>query len=123
MSWLQKPKPELVIDNPARSVWGHAVEGRLAITAPVHWLLLSADGCGTGVQTSLALAVGLFDGFKDGLVVQLRVPIVHGELRRTVIPDHISWNALAEIGLDRVYTLVQQLLDLVLEPFTCFRVW
>ena len=47
---------------------------------------------------------------------------MHGELRRTVIPDHISWNALAEIGLDRVYTLVQQLLDLVLEPFTCFRV-
>lgn len=83
---------------------------------------LAADGGGTCIQTGVALAVGFFDGFEHGLVVQLGVPVVHGELRRAVIPDDVARDALAEIGLDGVHALIQQGLDLDLEPFTGGRV-
>ena len=38
------------------------------------------------------------------------------------MPDHIARDSLAEIGLDGVHALIQQRLDLVLEPFTGGRV-
>ena len=47
---------------------------------------------------------------------------MHGELRRAVIPDDVARDTLAEIGLDGVHALIQQRLDLVLEPFTGGRV-
>ena len=47
---------------------------------------------------------------------------MHRQLRGTVIPDHVTRNTLAEIGLDGIHALIQQLLDLALEPFARIRI-
>lgn len=81
----------------------------------MHRLLLAANRRRTRIQAGITLAVRFLDSLKHGLVVQLRVPVMHRKLRRTVIPHHVAWNTLTEISLDGIYTLAQQLLNLALE--------
>ena len=89
----------------------------------MHREHLAADRGGTREQDGLVGALDLGDDVIDGLVVQLRVVVVHQLGFGAVIVDHVvNRDAFAEVGLEAVHALVHQVPELVLVPAGGLRV-
>ena len=93
-----------------------------AVTAPVDGELLAAGGSTARKEHRIAYAALLLDRLKDQLVVEIGVIIVHGLGIAAIVVFDIRGDALAEIGLDGIHTLAQQITDLVRVPGAGLRI-
>ncbi|GAA5039477.1 hypothetical protein GCM10023259_005260 [Thermocatellispora tengchongensis] len=82
----------------------------------MHRQSLAAGGRRPGEHHRLAPAAFLFQDLEHRPVVQVGVEVVHPLGGGTVEVGDVEWNALPEVGLERVRSLVQQRAQLRLEP-------
>ena len=93
-----------------------------AVAAPVYRKLLTADGGASGEQARLSLAVVVLQHLEHGLVIQIRIIIVHGNGVCAVVVYHLGGDALAEVGLDGSHAHLAQLAHAGCEPLGCLRI-
>ena len=88
-----------------------------AVPAPVDRIALSAHRRRAGEEDGLVGPLHLDQEVIDGLVVQEGVIVVHlDRVGTVVIDDALGGDAFAEVGLEAVHALVQQVPELTLVP-------
>ncbi|MNI25895.1 hypothetical protein D3C73_795740 [compost metagenome] len=100
----------------------HRLIVRVAVAAPVNRELLPAGRCRACEYGGFIFAQLLFQYFKDHLVVQLSVVVVHLLRVGAVKVHHIGWNPFAEVRLEAVYAHIHQITQVACIPFTSRRV-
>ena len=106
----------------AAQALGHALEGRVAVAAPVHRELLPARRGAAREQRGLAGPLGI-QRTEHGRVVQLRVVVVHPVRVAAIKPnDALVRDALPEVRLDGVHALPRKPPDVARKPRRRVRV-
>lgn len=101
----------------------HSLEGRLAVTTPVHGETLTADGGGTREDDGLTLAEALLEEIEDDPVVHDGVGVVDAHRVGTVVEHDVRvGNTLSKVGLEGVDAQVKEQAQLVGEPLAGCRV-
>ena len=116
MSWLQCAKPLRARERPPRSV--SAIDSNVDVESPPQCTGIDCPPGGRRPceQHGLALALRLDQHVVHGLVVQLRVQVVHARRVRPVEVVDLERDPLAEVGLEAVHALVDERAELALVP-------
>ena len=101
---------------------GHRSVVRGAVAAPVHRELLAADRRAAREEAGLVLALVRLKQVENALVVEIRVVVVHADRVAAVVVDDVDRDSFAEVGLEAVDALVEQLSELRLVPLAGVRV-
>ena len=100
----------------ATNALSHGNIGGVAVAAPVHREFLTAHGSAAGKQAGLLLAALFDNGLPDDFIVQVGVVVVHPHRVRAIKPLYIRGDALAEVGLEHIHALPQQMTQLLFVP-------